>query len=118
MAADDRMLKCDPDKIQRVFDNLLRNAVVYSYAGTELIIQADGDKDNLILKFSNHGETIPREKLERIFEQFYRLDTGRGTAGAGLGLAIAKQIVMLHKGTITAVSEDGLTTFTVTIPAL
>ena len=117
-AADDIMLKCDADKIQRVFDNLLRNAVVYSYDGTEITIEAKSDKDCLTLKFSNHGETIPKEKLERIFEQFYRLDAGRGTAGAGLGLAIAKQIVTLHKGTITAASESGLTTFTVTLPAL
>ena len=72
----------------------------------------------MTLKFSNHGETIPRGKLERIFEQFYRLDAGRGTTGAGLGLAIAKQIVTLHKGTITVASESGLTTFTVTLPVL
>ena len=108
----------DAGKMQRVFDNLLRNAVVYSYNGTETAIQAKGDQDGLILKFSNHGETIPRGKLEQIFEQFYRLVAGRGTAGAGLGLAIAKQIVTLHKGTITAASKDSLTTFTVTLPAL
>ena len=117
-AADDIMLKCDADKIQRVFDNLLRNAVVYSCDGTEITIEVKGDKDCLTLKFSNHGETIPRGKLERIFEQFYRLDAGRGTTGAGLGLAIAKQIVTLHKGTITVASESGLTTFTVTLPVL
>lgn len=118
VAADDTTLKCDADKIQRVFDNLLRNAAAYSRDGTEITIEAGGGKDSVILKFSNHGETIPGEKLERIFEQFYRLDAGRGTTGAGLGLAIAKQIVTLHKGTITAASEDGLTTFTVTLPAL
>lgn len=118
MAADDIMLNCDADKIQRVFDNLLRNAVVYSYDGTEITVEAGGDRDSLILKFSNHGETIPREKLERIFEQFYRLDAGRVTTGAGLGLAIAKQIVTLHKGTITTESENGLTTFTITLPFL
>ncbi|WP_243414017.1 ATP-binding protein, partial [Oscillibacter sp. CU971] len=70
------------------------------------------------LQFSNHGGTIPKEKLERIFEQFYRLDTGRGTGGAGLGLAIAKQIITLHNGTITVESRDGLTVFTVILPAL
>ena len=118
VAEDDMILNCDADKMQRVFDNLLRNAVVYSYDGTEIIIQAKGDQEGLILNVSNYGETIPGEKLERIFEQFYRLDTGRGTTGAGLGLAIAKQIVTLHKGTITAASENGLTTFTVTLPAL
>lgn len=64
----------------------------------------------------NHGGTIPAEKLERIFEQFYRLDPERGTEGSGLGLAIAKQIVALHKGEITARSREGLTVFAVTLP--
>ena len=118
VAADDILLKCDADKMQRVFDNLLRNAVVYSYDRTEITVQAEDAQDGLILKFSNHGETIPMEKLERIFEQFYRLDAGRGTTGTGLGLAIAKQIVTLHQGSITAASEDGLTTFIVTLPVL
>ena len=118
VAADDIMLNCDADKMQRVFDNLLRNAVVYSYDQTEITIEAERGDSGVTLQFSNHGGTIPKEKLERIFEQFYRLDTGRGTDGAGLGLAIAKQIVALHKGTIAAESRDGLTVFTVTLPVL
>ena len=118
VAADDIILNCDADKMQRVFDNLLRNAVVYSYDQTEITIEAERGDSGVTLQFSNHGGTIPKEKLERIFEQFYRLDTGRGTDGAGLGLAIAKQIVTLHKGTITVASRDGLTVFTVTLPVL
>ncbi len=109
-------LNCDPDKLQRVFDNLLRNAAAYSQEGTEIAIEAQSDGDWVTLRFSNHGATIPEEKLERIFEQFYRLDPARGTEGAGLGLAIAKQIVTLHKGEIRAISREGLTVFTVTIP--
>ena len=66
----------------------------------------------------NHGRTIPPEKLSRIFEQFFRLDSSRAssTGGAGLGLAIAKEIVALHGGTISAESEGGQTTFTVQLP--
>ena len=115
---EDILLNCDADKMQRVFDNLLRNAVNYSYDGTEIAIEAESGEDCVTLRFSNHGGTIPKEKLERIFEQFYRLDTGRGSSGTGLGLAIAKQIVALHKGTITAESRDGLTVFTVTLPTV
>ena len=117
-AGEDILLNCDADKMQRVFDNLLRNAVNYSYDGTEIAIETESGEDCVTLRFSNHGGTIPKEKLERIFEQFYRLDTGRGSSGAGLGLAIAKQIVTLHKGTITAESGGGLTVFTVMLPVV
>ena len=115
---EDMMLRCDADKIQRVFDNLLKNAVIYSFKGTDIDITATGDDENVVIVFSNHGDTIPKAKLERIFEQFYRLDVSRNTqsGGAGLGLAIAKQIVELHNGTITAISENETTTFIVTLP--
>ena len=118
-AADDIMLRCDADKIQRVFDNLLRNAVNYSFPETEIHITARCGEDYVTVQFVNHGNTIPGEKLERIFEQFYRLDTGRSTesGGSGLGLAIAKQIVTLHGGSINAESEEEQTTFTVVLPA-
>lgn len=111
---------CDPDKLARVFDNLLRNACHYSTPGTEVRIAAEAGEDGLSLTFANTGVTIPPEKLGRIFEQFFRLDSSRasGTGGAGLGLAIAKEIVQLHSGTITAQSEDGVTTFTVCLPNL
>jgi two-component system sensor histidine kinase VanS len=67
----------------------------------------------------NSGPTIPKEKLRMLFEQFYRLDESRGTesgGGAGLGLAIAKEIVELHGGKITAESENESITFRVTLP--
>ncbi len=112
------LLRCDAGKIQRAFDNLLRNAVIYSYPNTEIEIGAERQKDCVVIKFINHGDTIPEENLERIFEQFYRLDISRSTSsgGAGLGLAIAKRIVELHHGTITAKSENELIAFTVTLP--
>ncbi len=117
-AADNLMLKCDAGKMQRVLDNLLQNAAAYSYNGTEISLDAEEGEDCLTLTVSNHGEEIPQEKLDRIFEQFYRLDSGRNSSGTGLGLAIAKQIVTLHKGTITAESVRELTVFTVTLPIL
>lgn len=115
---DEMLLRCDAGKIQRAFDNLLRNAVIYSYPNTEIEIGAERQKDCVVIKFINHGDTIPEENLERIFEQFYRLDISRSTSsgGAGLGLAIAKRIVELHHGTITAKSENELIAFTVTLP--
>lgn len=116
--ADGVMLRCDADKIQRVFDNLLRNAVIYSYENTDIHIVAAEQAGKLRIRFINHGDTIPEEKLERIFEQFYRLDAARSTnsGGAGLGLAIARQIVELHGGTITAKSEQERIAFEVILP--
>lgn len=68
--------------------------------------------------FSNHGKTIPEQRLNAIFDKFFRLDDARSTnsGGAGLGLAIAREIVTLHQGSITADSRDEVTTFTVTLP--
>jgi len=114
----DIILKCDVDKIQRVLDNLLSNAVNYSYEDTTIEVSAKQDDSHITLKFTNRGNTIPEEKLERIFEQFYRLDTARSSSsgGAGVGLAIAKEIVELHQGTILAFSENEWTCFEVTLP--
>ena len=113
-------VKCDVNKMQRVFDNLLRNAVFYSFPDGTIEINVIQKDTSTIIQFINHGNTIPPEKLERIFEQFYRLDTSRSSnnGGAGLGLAIAKQIVELHHGTLTAKSQNDIIEFTVTLPVL
>lgn len=114
------MLKCDVNKMQRVFDNLLRNAVNYSFDDSTIHIAVKQNGENLCIQFTNCGNTIPKEKLVRIFEQFYRLDVARSSrsGGAGLGLAVAKEIVELHNGTITAKSENEQIEFTVTLPLL
>lgn len=114
----DMTLRCDVDQMQRVLDNLLRNAVNYSFEGGTIRIGAAWEGDDMKIRFSNRGNTIPKEKLERIFEQFYRLDSARSSrsGGAGLGLAIAKEIVELHQGTIMARSEDERIEFEVTLP--
>ncbi len=113
---------CDPDKLARVFDNLLRNAVNYSYAGTTIYLSMDYEsiKDEVKICVENHGKTISPDKLERIFDQFFRLDSSRrsSTGGSGLGLAIAKEIVELHHGTITAESENESIRFTVVLPSV
>ena len=116
--APDTRIVCDPDKLERVFDNLIRNAINYSYPDTEIFISMELSSRHVTVRIENHGRTIPPEKLERIFEQFFRLDTSRSssTGGAGLGLAIAKEIVELHGGTIIAESASEHITFTVKLP--
>ncbi len=115
---EDLTLYGDPDKLARVFHNILKNAIAYSYPDTAIDIHARQDGSLLLLSFCNHGKTIPPHKLNTIFEKFYRLDHARtaNTGGAGLGLAIAKEIVALHGGTIRAQSENEQTIFFVELP--
>ncbi len=114
----DTEIICDPPKLERVFDNLIRNAVNYSYPRSIISVSLGRSNDHVTLCIRNHGKTIPAEKLGRIFEQFFRLDSSRATStgGAGLGLAIAKEIVELHSGSITAESANESITFTVKLP--
>ena len=128
----------DADKLARVFDNLLKNAVSYSCANSVIRIyaapynqplqqpdgSAAGSRPGVLLQFQNEGDPIPPHKLQSIFEKFYRLDAARSSqsGGAGLGLAIAKEIVELHGGGIWASSTGpdaggrGRTEFTVFLP--
>lgn len=109
---------CDPDKLERVFDNLIRNAVNYSYPQAEIFLSIKQIKNQMEIVIKNHGKTIPPDKLERIFEQFFRLDSSRSSAtgGVGLGLAISKEIVELHGGSIRAQSENESIIFTLLLP--
>ncbi len=108
----------DPDRLERVFDNLIRNAVSYSYPETEIFLSMKRRDGGARICVRNHGKTIPSDRLERIFEQFFRLDASRtsATGGAGLGLAIAKQIVELHGGRIWAESGEERIVFMVELP--
>ena len=117
-APENLMIRCDIDKMQRVFDNLLRNAVNYSFENEAVNIEVTENEGNVEISFTNKGNTIPEEKLSRIFEQFYRLDSSRGTSkgGSGLGLAISKQIVELHNGSIKAESENETIRITIELP--
>ena len=109
----------DSAKLARVFNNILKNAVAYSDRDTPIRIRAEEAEGQVSVFVENQGRTIPPQKLETIFEKFFRLDEARATAtgGAGLGLAIAKEIVTLHGGTITAQSQNRRTTFRVTLPS-
>ena len=108
----------DADKLARVFNNILKNAVAYSYPNTPICITAKIEEQNLEINFMNQGQTIRPQKLQSIFEKFFRLDSARAsnTGGAGLGLAIAQEIAHLHGGEITATSADEITCFSVRLP--
>ncbi|MDR0347670.1 MAG: hypothetical protein LBH56_04785, partial [Coriobacteriales bacterium] len=137
----------DPDKLARVFNNILKNAIAYSAPGSTISITArlSSAPDDptghsttptpttptpitpnptlstptVAIAFKNAG-SIPPNKLAVIFEKFYRLDGARSSSagGAGLGLAIAREIVLQHGGHIHAHSDETHTTFTVELPVL
>lgn len=114
----DLMLNADPEKLARVFNNLLKNAVAYSFPNTPISISAQKLGNNISVTFQNQGHTIPENQINNIFEKFSRLDESRmsNTGGTGLGLSIAKEIILLHGGEIAAQSENETITFTIQLP--
>lgn len=117
-AGESLQISGDADKLARAMGNVLKNAAAYSYPNTEILLSAEETADSVILRCTNRGKTIPKERLGLLFEKFYRLDEARTTSagGAGLGLAIAKEIIALHGGTIFADSSDDAVTFTIILP--
>lgn len=111
-------IEADPEKLVRVFNNILKNAASYSFPHTEIVISAEKSEHEVIIRFQNSGEDIPNEALASLFNKFYRVDQSRSsdTGGTGLGLAIAKEIVTLHGGAISASSKNHVVTFTVSLP--
>jgi two-component system sensor histidine kinase VanS len=112
------VLRGDSDKLARVFNNILKNAGAYSYENTAITVSVGQQQDGIEIRFENLGDPIPKQKQETIFEKFYRLDASRATktGGAGLGLAIAKEIVEAHGGNISVHSDTTATVFTVSVP--
>ncbi len=117
-AAKGRFFFVDPDKFARVLSNVVRNALAYAKEGTRISINAVSDDALTSISIMNQGEEIRSEHLNSVFEKFFREDASRtaGKGGAGLGLAIAKEIVIAHGGSISAESENGFTTFKICVP--
>jgi signal transduction histidine kinase len=106
-----------PALLDRVVDNLVGNAIKYSSEGDRIEIALGRHEQRIIMTIRDHGPGIPEDSLERIFDRFYRVP-GTKAAGAGLGLALAKEVVDWHGGCMTINSEVGAgSTFTVALPA-
>ena len=115
------MIFIDSDRIAQVLDNLLDNAIRYSPAGGEVRLAFEWDADQVACRVTNEGPGIPPEHLPFIFERFYRVNQarGRGEGGSGLGLSIARGLVVAHGGRIAASSIEGQgTTITIWLPIL
>lgn len=109
----------DSAKMERVFDNILKNALNYAYENSVIELSLKKSEDNINIKVTNAGKTIPEDKLKRIFDKFYRLDSSRNssTGGSGLGLAISKDIVEMHGGIIRASSSEEKICFEIILPS-
>ena len=98
------MVEIDAGKMVRVFENLFSNAIKYSFKPGNVIVSSYENNGFVNIVIKNRGENIPQEKVERLFDRFYRVDEARNsnTKGSGLGLAISKNIIELHNGSIWA----------------
>ena len=104
----------DADALEKIITNLISNALKYSSGGETISITGTIHNQQLQCRVQNSGTTLSKEALQTIFNRFERSD--EQTAGTGIGLALSKELVTLHKGTINAQSNDNTTSFIVTIP--
>lgn len=110
----------DGDKIMRVFENLIANAIKYGHEGKRVEIRGRIEDNEAVVQVINYGARIPSADIPQLFNRFYRVDKSRSdaTGGSGLGLAIAKSIVELHKGAISVTSDEFETNFEVRLPLI
>ncbi|KRL52983.1 sensor histidine kinase [Furfurilactobacillus rossiae] len=115
---DNIMMEADAEKLGRVFNNLISNALKYGENATFIELNAKLKGNEVIVRVSNDGREIPTAALNQLFERFYRVEESRSkeTGGTGLGLAIAQSIVERHGGYIFAESDENLTSFVIHLP--
>ena len=113
---EEHIIEANEELLKQVWINLIDNAVKFVPEKGIIELKISEDNNSLCVAISNTGNTIPPEKLTKIFNKFYQADESHATEGNGIGLAIVKKIVDLHGGGVTAVSENDLTVFSVVLP--
>ncbi|MDI4643997.1 sensor histidine kinase [Cohnella hashimotonis] len=118
LAEKELIVSADGDKLVRVFENLVDNAIRYSKEGGRIEIKARREGTEAVAEIVNYGEPLPASAIPLLFDRFYRMEQSRSrhTGGSGLGLAIAKNIVELHGGKIAVRSSEAGTVFQVRLP--
>lgn len=115
------LLIYDADKLEKVVINLLSNAFKFTASGNKVSVMLDGDEDRVNLVVSDTGQGIAEAHLPNLFDRFYQVDEAstRAHEGAGIGLALVKELVELHQGTINVESSVGFgTRFAIALPAM
>lgn len=110
--------RADPDQLAQVLANLLQNATRYTPPGGRVMVAADPRPDTILVSVINSGDGIPPDDLPHVFERFYRVEKSRDRdrGGAGIGLAIVRQLVESWGGRVGADSAPGLTRFWFSLP--
>ena len=118
LPSDPVLIDGDHDRLSQVVGNLLSNAIKYSPAGSEVKVSVEVHEDEALVVVADDGIGIPAADRDRIFEKFFRTDEAASSVGGtGLGLAVAREIVLAHGGRIEVESsKDGGSTFVVTLP--
>jgi len=110
-------IKADPQHLQRVFENLLDNAIKFSEAGQEIILRTKETQREIIIQVHDHGIGIPEAEMPYIFDAFHQAKTRKRSGGHGLGLAVVRSIVREHGGRVSVESSPKKgTVFTVRLP--
>ena len=112
---DEYRIAANEELLRQVWINLLDNAIKFSAPGSEIVLQITESADRLEVSVTNTGEDIPPHKLDKIWNRFYQADESHSTRGNGVGLAIVKQVVRLHRGAVSVESGGGTTTFSVSL---
>jgi len=116
---EEKIIACDPEKIERIILNLLSNAVKFTPCGGNIMVNIEDGIENVCIRVKDTGRGIPADKLNSIFERFIQVDKSlaRDHEGSGIGLSIVKYLVELHGGTISVKSKEGYgTEFIIYIP--
>jgi two-component system sensor histidine kinase BaeS len=111
------LVRADADRLHQALGNLLANAARYCRPGDEVSVVVRSEADKAVLEVVDSGPGIPADELPHVFDRLWRGRAAKQVAGSGIGLAVAREIVVAHSGTIAAISSEGTgTTITIRLP--
>lgn len=116
LSEDPLIVKADPLLLVRMLDNLIHNAIRYGLRPGKIAIETKREGDMAVIQISNSAKPIDPDIFGQLFEMFVTGDKSRSKHGSGIGLAIVKRIVELHRGSIRAVQKNGFITFRIQLP--